>query len=386
MSHPAYELVTDPGRLAEVAARLSTAPALAVDTEFVRRTTFFARPGLLQLSAGDGEFLIDLVALPDVSALRELFLAPRPVKVMHSCSEDLEVLKRLFGAVPGSLFDTQVAAAMLGHPLQLSYQKLVKAILDIDVPKDETQSDWTARPLSDAQLSYAALDVRHLLPVWQRLSAELAARGRLAWVEEDCARLLRDAARETSADDYYRNIGSAWKLRAPQLAVLAALARWRELAAREYDKPRSHVVPDPVLFLVAQRRPQTLQHLRAIPDFHPMSLRKYGETLLRIVRDTPVDIVLPPVPPPLPREAKPAIAALREVAAQAAAGLGVEVEVLVRRRHLEGILESVRNGQPALPAMLEGWRRPLVGDALLTAALARETEIRGWAAETADVE
>lgn len=386
MPHRVYELVTDTDRLGEVAGMLASAPAIAVDTEFVRRTTFYARPGLLQLSAGDGEYLVDLVALQDVSALRAIFLAPRPLKVMHSCGEDLEVLKRLFGAVPGSLFDTQVAAAMLGHPLQLSYQKILKVILDVDVPKDETQSDWTARPLSDAQLSYAALDVRHLLPVWQRLAADLESRGRMAWLEEDCARLLREAAREISADDYYRGIGGAWRLRPASLAVLAALVRWREATARELDKPRSHVVPDPVLCAIAQRRPQTVQQLRAIPDFHPMSLRKHGETLLRIVREVPADVVVPPLAPPLPREAKSALAALRDVAAKVAGELGVETEVLVRRRYLEAILESVRNGAPALPPMLDGWRRPLVGERLLDAANARTAEIRGWAAEVADVD
>lgn len=388
MPHQAYELVTDTDRLSEVAARLAAAPAIAVDTEFVRRTTFYARPGLLQLSDGAGEFLVDLVVLPDISALRGIFLAAQPLKVMHSCGEDLEVLKRLFGAVPGSLFDTQVAAAMLGHPLQLSYQKLVKTMLGIDVPKDETQSDWTARPLSEAQLSYAALDVRHLLPVWQRLAADLDTRGRMPWLEEDCARLLRDAAREHPVEDYYRGITNAWRLRPASLALLAALARWREVTAREVDKPRAHVVPDNILWLVAQRRPQTLQHLRTIPDFHPMALRKYGDALLRIVQETPATTGLaqtvPALPPPLPREAKGALSALRDVATKVAGELGVETEVLVRRRYLEALLESVRNGAAVLPPVLDGWRRPLVGERLLAAAEARSVEVRGWALETVD--
>lgn len=384
MSHPGYEIVTDPDRLAEVAAKLASAEALAVDTEFVRRTTFFPRPGLLQLSAGDGEYLVDLVALPDAAALRELFLAPQPLKVMHSCGEDLEVLKRLFGAVPGSLFDTQVAAAMLGHPLQTSYQKLVKALLDIDVPKDETQSDWTARPLSDAQLSYAALDVRHLLPVWQRLADDLSARNRTLWLEEDCTRLLRDAAREPAPADYYRNIGDAWRLRPAALVLLAALSTWREVTAREVDKPRAHVVPDPVLHLVAQRRPQTLQQLRAIPDLHPSSLRRYGDDLLRIVRDTPITPVLSPLPPPLPRDAKTALAALRDVAGAVAVELGISAEVLFRRRHLEFIVDSLRTGDAELPEMLAGWRRELIGDRLLAAAKARANEIRSWSMDVAD--
>lgn len=379
-----FELVTTPERLAEVAARLATAPAIAVDTEFVRRTTFFPRPGLLQLSAGDGEFLVDLVALPDPAPLRALFTAALPLKVMHSCSEDLEVLKGLFGAPPGSLVDTQVAAAMLGYPLQTSYQKLIKAVLDVDVPKDETQSDWTARPLSESQLSYAALDVHHLLPAWEKLKAGLVERGRLAWLEEDCSRLLRDAARETAPEDYYRGIGNAWKLRRGALTLLAVLARWREVTARQVDKPRAHVVPDAVLLSIAQRRPENAQQLRTIPDLHPMSLRKHGDALLRLVRDTPPEPSVPALPAPLPRDSKAVLAVLRDVAAAAAAELGVETEVLVRRRHLEALVESARNGEPVLPPAFDGWRRALVGDRLLAALATRTAEIRGWALEPVD--
>ncbi|MFZ5724716.1 MAG: ribonuclease D [Pseudomonadota bacterium] len=382
-----FELVTDPDRLAAVAAQLAAAPALAVDTEFVRRTTFHARPGLLQLSAGDGEFLVDLVALPEPEALRPLFLAPGPLKVMHSCSEDLEVLKRLFGALPGSLVDTQVAAAMLGHPLQTSYQKIVRAVLDIEVPKDETQSDWTARPLSESQLSYAALDVRHLLPLWRQLEDGLRARGRIGWLEEDCARLLADAGREPVPGEYYRQIGSAWRLRPASLDLLAVLAAWREVTARQVDKPRSHVVPDGVLLAVAQRRPDSAAQLRNIADLHPSSLRRYGDDLLRLVREAasrdPVARVAP-LPPPLPREAKPVLTALREEATRVAGELGVEVEVLVRRRHLEALVESVRAGTPELPVALSGWRRPVIGDRLLAAAVARGDEIRAWETEAAD--
>lgn len=381
MTSLAWELVTDRARLAAVVALLAPAPAIAVDTEFVRRTTFYARPGLLQLSAGAGEFLIDLVAIDDLSPLRDLFLAARPLKVMHSCSEDLEVLKRLFGAVPGSLVDTQVAAAMLGHPLQTSLQKILKAVLGIEVPKDETQSDWTARPLSESQLSYAALDVRHLLPLWQRLAADLDARGRMAWLEEDCARLLADAAREVDPATVYTGITHAGRLSADALALLASLATWRENTARALDKPRSHVVPDNILWLIAQRRPQTAQQLRTIPDFHPAALRRFGDDLLRLVSNPPATRVAP-VPSPLPRESKAVIAALRDVAAAAAADLGVETEVLVRRRHLEALVEGVRRGNPELPVALSGWRRPLLGDRLLAAVLERAGEIRGWPEES----
>ncbi|MFP5383158.1 MAG: ribonuclease D [Gammaproteobacteria bacterium] len=381
MAALAWELVTDAARLADVSALLRGAPLLAVDTEFVRRTTFYARPGLLQLSAGHGEFLVDLVAIEDRTSLRELFLAELPLKVMHSCSEDLEVLKGLFGAVPGSLVDTQVAAAMLGHPLQTSYQKLVKAVLDIDVPKDETQSDWTARPLSEAQLSYAALDVRHLLPLWQRLADGLAARDRMGWLQEDCTRLLVEAARESDQAEYYRGIANAGRLSPPQLALLSALAAWRERMARTLDKPRAHVVPDSILLMVAQRRPQSLAQLRTLPDFHPAALRRFGDDLLQIVATVPASAALPALPPPLPREAKGVLSALRDVVGPAAKAQGVEPEVLVRRRHLEALVDSARRGEPELPEMLAGWRRPLVGEPLLAATRDRVQEIRSWPEE-----
>lgn len=380
MSGPAWETITDADHLARVAARLARAPAIAVDTEFVRRTTFYARPGLLQLSAGDGEFLVDLVALGDPAALRDLFLAPAPLKVMHSCGEDLEVLRRLFGAVPGSLVDTQVAAALLGHPLQTSYQKILRDVLGIDVPKDETQSDWTARPLTPAQLSYAALDVRHLLPLWSRLEAELAARGRAGWLAEDCARLLADAAAESDPASWHRGLANAWRLAPDALALLAALAAWRERTARELDKPRSHVVPDHVLVMTAQRRPATVAHLREFPDFHPAALRRFGPDLVRIVADGAWPPVAP-VPPPLPRESKGLLADLKALVSGVADTHGIEPEVLARRRQLEALVLSARDGEASLPPMLSGWRRALVGDRLLDAVRARQDEIRSWPEE-----
>lgn len=376
MSNPGYRLIETEAALDTAVAQLASADAIAVDTEFVRRTTFHARPGLLQLSAGHGEYLVDLVALPRPDALRELFLAAHPLKVMHSCGEDLEVLRQLFGDVPGSLFDTQVAAALLGHPLQLSYQKLVRELLDIEVPKDETCSDWCARPLSEAQLEYAALDVRHLLSVFHRLQASLSARGRSRWLDEECARLLADARAGTDPATAYRAVSNAWRLDPEQLALLAQLVAWRDLAARASDKPRSHVVADNALFAIAQRRPASLQALRTVAELHPSSLRRYGNDLLGLVA-TPAAPV-PPVPPPLPREARGLAGRLKDLVADVAKGEGLEPEVLIRRRHIESVIESLRDGDGELPPALRGWRRALVGEPLLAEARRHVDEIRSW--------
>lgn len=376
MSISGYVLINTVSALESAAQALTDAPAIAVDTEFVRRTTFHARPGLLQLSAGHGEYLVDLVALPRPDALRELFLSARPLKVMHSCGEDLEVLRQIFGDVPGSLVDTQVAAALLGHPLQLSYQKLARELLDVDVPKDETCSDWCARPLSDAQLEYAALDVRYLLTMWHRLAASLSALGRSAWLDEECARLLAAARHGADPTTAYRNISNAWRLDPEALARLARLVVWREQMAREQDKPRSHIVSDVALFAIAQRAPDSLQALRSITDLHPSSLRRYGDALLAQANAPAAPV--PGVPPPLPREARGVLGRLKDLVAEVAAREGLASEVLIRRRHIESVVESLRDGDGELPSALCGWRRHLVGEPLLAEARRHVDEIRTW--------
>jgi len=169
--------IDTPDALAAAAARWRKAPALGIDTEFVRERTFYPRLGLLQVSDGTRSALIDPVALPDLEPLREVLADPAIVKVAHSPSEDLEVLFHRFGEFPSSLFDTQAAAAFIGLDAAMSYQRLVRELLAVELDKAETRTDWLRRPLSDAQVHYAAQDVELLLPLHELLRARLEAWG-----------------------------------------------------------------------------------------------------------------------------------------------------------------------------------------------------------------
>ena len=241
----AYQWIDNDRDLADRLPALQAAERLYVDTEFMRERTYFAHLALVQINDGSSNLLVDPTLLEDRAPLAEL-LAARPV-VLHACSEDIQALKAWGGQAPGQLEDTQLAAALCGHDLQSGYQRLVKALLDVDVPKDATRTNWLQRPLSDSQLSYAVLDVHHLPALYETLIASLDALGRRAWFEEECARLLSDAVEEVAPEDLWRSVkGAAWA-DAPARARLQLLAAWRDGAARTRDLPRSFVIKDDVL-------------------------------------------------------------------------------------------------------------------------------------------
>lgn len=373
---PAAELVTDSAALAAAARGWEGKGALAVDTEFVRERTFFPRLGLVQLSDGGAVTLVDPLAVADLAPLLGALAASGPVKVLHSASEDLEVLYRAYGIVPEPLFDTQIAAALAGLGTSLGYQKLVAAVFGVELPKGETRTDWLARPLSPAQLAYAAEDVAYLPALYERLSAELDRLGRLAWAREDSAALAASLARldEDPEFAYLRRKG-AGRLSRRQLAVLRALAAWREREARRRDLPRSFVLKEDLLLALATRRPKTPRELARLSSFDPRQAARDGAVWLELIREAEAlpEEDLPPEPARLPITAgfRELETALRAVVARRAAELGLPGEVLAPRRTLDAILKSAAtDSEPRLPRELAGWRREVVGEDLLAAARA----------------
>lgn len=360
--------------LAELCARWRQQAAIAIDTEFMRSETFYPIAGLIQVGDGRGCYLIDPLAITDFSPLRELLLDSAVTKVLHSCSEDLEVFQRLLDLVPSPLFDTQIAAAFAGYGFSLGYAGLVKAVLNIDVPKEETRSDWLQRPLSVAQLKYAALDVAHMLVVYGKLLQQLKATGRLQWVKEDCADLVTNARQPDDFTQAYRKVGFAWKLRSQELATLQQLCIWRETEARERNVPRNRLVKEPVLWEIARRQPSDLEQLQRIRDLPPRTLRDYGEQLLAIVAASGAsDPASWPerLPPPLAIREAAQLKRLKKHVRDLAEKLDMPVEIFVRKKEYEELLRSGLHGEEfVLPSRLQGWRFEVVGQTLL--ALAQE--------------
>jgi len=360
--------IRDNDSLGQFCAQWQQLPFVALDTEFMRVDTFYPIAGLLQIGDGVRAYLIDPLTIDDWQPLAALLENPAVLKVLHACSEDLEVLLRLTGSLPAPLFDTQLAAAYLNLGFSMGYSRLVSQVLDIDLPKGETRSDWLQRPLSETQISYAAEDALHLAEVFVRLRPKLSDE-KFAWVLEDGAELVANLRRETDPYEVYREAKLAWKLSRAQLAVLRELCAWRELEARARDLPRNRIVREHSLWPLARTQPDNLAALAKIEDMHPRTVRQDGEFLLDLIKraaSVPAEQWPAAVPEPLPIEAAALVKRLRALGQAEAERLNIAPELMLRKKTLEALLKSgFPDGPYQLPESLRGWRRELMGQALL---------------------
>lgn len=360
--------VLDDAELARLCAEWRNLPYVAVDTEFMRVDTFYPIAALLQVGDGRRAYLIDPLQINDWSVFAALLDDAAVVKVLHACSEDLEVLWRLTGSLPAPLFDTQLAAGYLNIGFSMGYSRLVQSVLNIELPKGETRSDWLQRPLSEMQVRYAAEDAQHLAELYEALLPKLSDEKR-AWVLEDGAELVANLQRETDPDEAYRDVKQAWRLKPRQLAVLRALTAWRERQARARNQPRNRVLREHSLWPLARSQPTDLVSLARIDDMHPRTVRQDGETLLELIRTaaaTPEQDWPERLPEPLPLEASDLLKKLRAVGQQLSQSLDIAPELMLRKKVLEALLKSgYPDGPYVLPDSLRGWRRERMGQALL---------------------
>ena len=255
-------IVDSPAQAGRALKAWRRSDVLALDTEFVRERTYRARLGLVQVSDGQTVWLLDPLVEGTLPPLVEMMRADTITKLLHGPSEDLEVLLHVTEELPEPLVDTQLACALLGEPLQVGYHKAIEDLLGVPVEKDVTRSNWVKRPLTERQLHYAALDVCLLPEAWQRLRIQLAEQERLDWLEEDSRRQLRSARKPVKPRKSWQRIRGAGRLEPDQLAVLQALAEWREREAMKRDRPRGFIVPDPVLLALARQQPDSSDALR----------------------------------------------------------------------------------------------------------------------------
>lgn len=362
--------VLDDAHLARLCAEWRQLPFVAVDTEFMRVDTFYPIAGLVQVGDGQRAYLIDPLAVRDWLPFAALLQDAQVVKVLHACGEDLEVLSRLTGRLPAPLFDTQLAAGYLNLGFSMGYSRLVHAVLGLDLPKEETRSDWLQRPLSEMQVRYAAEDVQHLAELYCALLPKLSDEKR-DWVLEDGAELVANLQRETDPDEAYREVKQAWRLKPQQLAVLRTLTAWREREARARNLPRNRVLREASLWPLARTQPKDLVTLARIEDMHPRSVRQDGETLLALIRaaaSLPEQDWPAPLPEPLPLEASSLLKKLRAVGQRVGQELDIAPELMLRKKILEALLKSgYPDGPYVLPDSLRGWRRERMGQALLDA-------------------
>ncbi len=339
---------------------------LALDTEFIRTDTFFPRLGLIQVCDDKGSYLLDPLTLTDWTAFKAILADSTIMKVLHSCSEDLVVFKGFFGQLPAPLFDTQKAAAFLNFGYSISYQNMVKELLNIEISKGQTRSDWLRRPLSDEQISYAALDVAFLPKIYRNFKQQLIETQRLSWLQYECNEMLNLAFAEDSEptwDNCYQNIGSAWRLNSRQLEVLQRLCVWREEEARRRDKPRSWIAKDSDLLLLAEREPQDKISLSSLAEVSKPLVNKDADTLLTLIRAPHhgAPLKLPAVDYPLTGAMRADLKKCQSVISQKADELGIAPEMLARKKQLLPIvIEFSLSREFSWPESLSGWRQPLL--------------------------
>ena len=354
--------VTANAQLAELACAWSERPLLALDTEFQRETTFYPIAGLIQLGDAQQQYLIDPLTIDDWSPLRTVFAEAKP-RVLHACSEDLEVFARLIGALPEKLFDTQVGAALAGFGFSLSYQALVRECLGIEVEKEQTRSDWLRRPLSVEQCHYAALDIAYLPAVFECIAERLDKNNRFNWWESEGAALLATSRNAILPTQYYLKLAAGWRLRGVQVAALQQLCAWREVEARARNVPRGRILKDAQCLEIARVLPSTLAELAGAPELHPQQVRLEGERILALIavaKALPVAEHPAPIGEPLRRELGDRLKQLRQLVETRGQELQISAEILARKRDCEWVL---RSGE--LPLSLQGWRREIIGEPLL---------------------
>ena len=360
----AFRYVDDPGALAELVAGLGAETRIALDTEFLRERTYFPVLCLVQIASPSGIALVDPLAIDDLTPLAALVADPRVTKVLHAGRQDIEILLTRMGVLPRPVFDTQLAAALLGHGAQVSYAALVESVLGTRLAKAHTRTDWTRRPLHPEQQRYAADDVRFLLELETRLSDALAARGRSEWAQAELAGLGVESLYRSDPEDAWRRIKALHRLDARARRVARALADWRERQAVRDDRPRQWVLRDNVLLEIARLAPRNAAALHAVADMPAAVARRHGAALAEVVEtalaDTNPAVDDAGAPERLDAAQKAKLAALAGEVRACAERHGLSAELLATRAELERLVRGERS-----LALLSGWRGEIAGARLL---------------------
>lgn len=386
--HREAEYVRDEAGLKALCARLREHERLAVDTEFMGEDSFHPRLEIIQVAAGDVAAIIDHQEVRRLDPFLDLLNDARLLKVVHAGRQDLEIFSVLSGAVPAPIFDTQIAAAMVGYGAQVGYGQLVQQIVGVVLDKSETFTNWAQRPLTPQQIAYALEDVRHLFSLYDHLHGKLKTLGRLEWVEEEFDRLLTLAGEESRDPRLRYQRIKGWEGLHPRArGILRELAAWREHEAKRRDRPRGRILRDEILVEVARRTPTTMLALGALRGIQPSQVEKYGEALVGAVKHG-LDVAERDLPRVEKRKRiDPETAGLADLLGTALKVRAVEASIAPQLLATSADLEvfALHRGKgPAeqLPLM-QGWRRQLAGEHLVKVLNGRLTV--GYDPETGQV-
>lgn len=278
-----YLYIDSSEQLANFCDEINNAGFCAIDTEFVREKTYYPILSLIQIASEEHMACIDPLVIDNFEPLVSLIKNPNLTKVFHSPSQDLEILFQQFSHIPQPIFDTQLAAAVLGYDHQIGYAELVKQITGVKLDKKHTRANWNRRPLSEDEINYAMDDVRYLLPVYQTLKTQLEDKKRYAWIEKDLLAMTLISNYQVDTTDLWRRLKGVQKLKGIELQIVRHLCQWREKMAQQKNLPRRWVVKDDLLIEIARLKPSRITDLESIRDINEKFIQRYGNRLLEIV-------------------------------------------------------------------------------------------------------
>lgn len=352
-----------PDKLRALSGELANAQWLALDTEFLRERTYYPKFCLLQIATADRTACIDPLVLDDLEPLFEILYDTSVVKVFHSARQDLEIFFNLRGSVPSPVFDTQMAAPLLGFPEQVGYATLVSEMLGVSLNKAHTRTDWTRRPLSQDQLRYAADDVIYLSRVYQSMRDQLVELGRLDWLKQEFSALTDPALYKNHPVDAWRKIRAAESLTGPKLSILQALARWREETARSEDRPRNWLLKDDAVVDLARLQPRDSDAMKTIRSLPERTMRRYGKQLCTLIAEArtapPVTVDRAAKPPRKTPEQEALIDVLNAIVRVYAAQHSLNPSLLGSRKDLEQLVTGYGQSKTQ-----KGWRYTIIGEEL----------------------
>ncbi|MBT3343807.1 MAG: ribonuclease D [Gemmatimonadetes bacterium] len=368
-------MIVEAEALEEQVEAAQAAGRVAIDTEMVWERTFYPDLGVVQIGL-DRErcFLVDTVALEgDMASLGQLIQDEKTQKILHDATQDLSILKRATGAAPRNIFDTRLAAGFSGLASTISLRDLLIELLDIELDKTETRTDWLQRPLADNQIGYAEDDVRYLVDACQLLQDRAEAAGHLSWLREEMASLdAPEIYQERDPRQEYRRVKGYGKLRGRELAVLRELTMWREDAAREHNRPRGRIASDKLLLFLAQRQPRLTDELSEVRSFRRREIDLYGEAILAAV-DVGQALAEADWPTGPPRDrhdrafeesVKEAMGHLREHGE----ATGIDPALISTRAEVKDLLRNGAGEESEIEnnRLATGWRWQLIGEDLLS--------------------
>ncbi|MFT5226145.1 MAG: ribonuclease D [Polaribacter sp.] len=359
-----YTYINSHQKLADFCTRIETADYCAIDTEFVREKTYYPVLALIQIATEQHMGCIDPLAFDDFEPLKKLLQKPDLIKVFHSSSQDLEILFQSYNQIPTPVFDTQLAAAVLGYNHQIGYADLVQNITEVQLEKKYTRANWVHRPLTEGELDYAMDDVRYLMPVYRHLKAELEAKNRGAWIEKELQSMSAESTYQLDTTQLWKKLKGSQKLKGVQLQIASLLCQWREQLAQKKNLPKRWVIKDELIFDIARLKPGSVSELASIRDASEKFVEQYAKAVFDIITNAQeIDAS------EWPKHDKAKVltsgqqsigdclmALCREIAEEN----NIALATLATRKDIDNLIINRKNSQ-----LSQGWRFEMAGEKLL---------------------